>query len=74
MVKKFYEIDTIGQFDKNLFGHNLCCYQHIGLSFDLGYIARCINYGKKSFMKINISGQFDKTFLGVIYAAIGILA
>jgi hypothetical protein len=46
LLKKFYEIDTIGQFYKKNFG-----IIYIGISFDLYYVAGGIYSAEKSFMK-----------------------
>ncbi len=40
---------------------NLCCYGHIALSFDLGYIAGAYFMPKK-FYEIDTCDQCDKTF------------
>jgi hypothetical protein len=48
MLKKFYEIDTCGQFHKSFLAQFMPLW-HIALSFDLGYTARGINYTKKVF-------------------------
>jgi len=56
-----------------LFWHNLCCYQHNALGFELGYNARGINISEKSFVKLTPVANFMKLFCVIIYAAIGIL-
>jgi hypothetical protein len=63
MPKKFYEINICGQYYIELFGHNLCRYGHIVLSFDSGYAAKGVNYSNKSFMKLTPGVSVGKTFL-----------
>jgi hypothetical protein len=60
MPKKFYEIDTCGQFHKT-FWRNSIHYWHTALSLSLGYGIRGVNYAKLFFYEIDTCGQFHKT-------------
>jgi len=62
----------LSQLDKT-FWHNLCYHWNIVLSFDLANVAWGMDYAQIFFMKLR-PDQFHKTFFGIIYAAIGILA
>jgi hypothetical protein len=70
-LKSFMKLTQVGNFIK-LFGHNLCCFWHITLYFDLGYAVMSVNYALKVFMKLTEVANF-LNYLGIIDAAFGLL-
>jgi hypothetical protein len=55
------KLDTGANFLK-LFWHNLQCYWHIDVGFDLGYTAGGHKLCQKSFMKLDTGANFLKLF------------